>query len=71
MAEAVQQTLTEENTSTKKVLLQRGITQRSELLLRKPKDMYRTFKRFTFNSETAMRWVKDEQKITASKKGSK
>ena len=35
------------------------------------KNLYRTCKRFSMNSKTVMRWVKDEEKIRGSSKGSK
>ena len=34
-------------------------------------NMYKTCKRFSLNPKMAMRWVKDEEKIRATKKGSK
>ena len=35
------------------------------------KNLYQTCKHFELNTKTVMRWIKDEQKIRDSKKGSK
>ena len=71
MAEAVQQVL-DESTSKKG----RKSYSREKLKVVKyyhdnGKNLYKTCKRFSMNSKSVMRWVKDEEKIRGSNKGSK
>ena len=72
MAEAVQQVL-DESTSKKG---RKSYSREEKLKVIKyyhdnGKNLYKTCKRFSMNSKSVMRWVKDEEKIRGSNKGSK